>query len=94
MRKLKDGKPQEARGVVERQEFAADYGQLRHTALPIELGGTFGRTPEEALINLGVASAASLGGNGGFAKLAATGYIDLTTIPDDLQYLPTVHGDG
>lgn len=77
---------------MEKIQYAPDYGPVGHTALQIPLGGTNGRTPEEALIELGLASGAKLGVPGGMAKSTIENLVDFANIRPEEAYLPTLKG--
>lgn len=77
---------------MEKIQYAPDYGPVGHTALQIPLGGTNGRTPEEALTKLGLASGAKLGVPGGMAKSTIDNLVDIANIRPEEAYLPTLNG--
>lgn len=77
---------------MNKQDYAPDFGALGKTPLPIELGGTFADTAQQALVNLGVAGMYGLDVADGMAKSTPQNFVNPVNIPS--KYLYGVMVDG
>lgn len=77
---------------MNKQDYAPDFGALGKTPLPIELGGTFADTAQQALINLGVAGMYGLDVADGMAKSTPQNFVNPVNVP--IKYLYGVSEDG
>ena len=77
---------------MNKQDYAPDFGALGKTPLPIELGGTFADTAQQALINLGVAGMYGLDVADGMAKSTPQNFVNPVNVPS--KYLYGVAVDG